>query len=257
MKLLAEITLALVLFGDASSVDLARLRRDAGPVARLLVSGLLLTIVFGTVVALGLFPGITPRSCPAHRGVARANRRRAGAAGHHGPNVPSRIRRILNVESGLNDGIATPFVLLRAGARHRRGDRLRTRGSSTPCRRAAWVSVAGVVVGAVGGWLLVVADRRELDISGVSAACGAGALGGLVPCRARRSAATGSSPRSSAGSRSASPAADAPRTPLLFTEAAGLLARDRRVDDLRRRGRRRRSSHAGSTCAPIPMPSSA
>ena len=59
VKLLAELTLALVLFSDASSVDLHALRRDAGPVVRLLVPGLLLTIVFGTVLALGLFPGIT------------------------------------------------------------------------------------------------------------------------------------------------------------------------------------------------------
>ena len=28
------------------------------------------------------------------------------------PRVPVRIRRALNIESGLNDGIATPFVLL-------------------------------------------------------------------------------------------------------------------------------------------------
>ena len=48
-----------MLFGDASSVDLSRLSRDAGLVARLLVPGLLLTIGLGTVIALGLFPGIT------------------------------------------------------------------------------------------------------------------------------------------------------------------------------------------------------
>jgi sodium/hydrogen antiporter len=28
------------------------------------------------------------------------------------PRVPARIRRVLNVESGLNDGIATPIVLV-------------------------------------------------------------------------------------------------------------------------------------------------
>jgi NhaP-type Na+/H+ or K+/H+ antiporter len=59
VKLIAEITLAFVLFGDASSVNLKGLRQDARPVVRLLVPGLLLTIVLGTVLALGLFPGIT------------------------------------------------------------------------------------------------------------------------------------------------------------------------------------------------------
>ena len=51
IRQLAELTLALVLFTDASTVDVDRLRRDAGLVGRLLGIGLLLTIAAGGLVA--------------------------------------------------------------------------------------------------------------------------------------------------------------------------------------------------------------
>ena len=56
IRQLAELTLALVLFTDASTVDLDGLRRDAGVVGRLLGIGLLLTIAAGGLVAWLLFP---------------------------------------------------------------------------------------------------------------------------------------------------------------------------------------------------------
>ena len=51
------------------------------------------------------------------------------------PAVPSRIRQLITVESGLNDGIATPVVMLpspgrsRSRPRERRGRRRRARGA--------------------------------------------------------------------------------------------------------------------------------
>ena len=59
VKLLAEVTLTLLLFADASTIRATALRKDAEPVARLLIVGLLLTIAFGTLGALALFPGIS------------------------------------------------------------------------------------------------------------------------------------------------------------------------------------------------------
>src|SRR5215471_14613463 len=80
IKELAEFTLALVLFSDASRVGLHELRADAGVYLRLLGAALALTDA-----ALG-----------------------AGMMANQA--IPARIRRLINVESGLNDGIATPFV---------------------------------------------------------------------------------------------------------------------------------------------------
>jgi sodium/hydrogen antiporter len=159
VKLIAEITLALVLFGDASSVDLNRLRRDAGPVVRLLVPGLLLTIVFGTVLALGLFPGITLGLALLIGAALAPTDAALGQPVITDERVPARIRRILNVESGLNDGIATPFVYLALAIAAAEGT-----GSEVSIGGALLEGLigaaAGIVVGAAGGWLLLAADRR-------------------------------------------------------------------------------------------------
>ena len=55
---LAEITLALLLFADASTVPIAAARRDVGLISRLLGIGLPLSIVAGSAVALLLYPSI-------------------------------------------------------------------------------------------------------------------------------------------------------------------------------------------------------
>ena len=159
VKLIAEITLALVLFGDASSVDLKGLRLDAGPVVRLLVPGLLLTIVFGTVLALGLFPGITLGLALLIGAALAPTDAALGQPVITDQRVPARIRRILNVESGLNDGIATPFVYLALAlaAAEATGSEVSIGGAVVDGLIGA---VAGIVVGGVGGWLLLVADRR-------------------------------------------------------------------------------------------------
>jgi NhaP-type Na+/H+ or K+/H+ antiporter len=159
VKLIAEITLALVLFGDASSVDLKRLRRDAGPVVRLLVPGLLLTIAFGTVLALGLFPGITLGLALLIGASLAPTDAALGQPVITDQRVPARIRRILNVESGLNDGIATPFVsvVLGLATAEATGSEVAIGGALAEGLIGA---AAGIVVGAVGGLLLLAVDRR-------------------------------------------------------------------------------------------------
>ena len=110
VKALAEATLVLVLFTDASRVGLRDLRTDLGPCVRLLAIGLPLTIGLGTLLTLALF-GKASVWLALLVGAALAPTDAAlGAAMMDNPAVPARIRRIINVESGLNDGIATPFV---------------------------------------------------------------------------------------------------------------------------------------------------
>ena len=112
VKLLAEATLALVLFSDASRVGLRNLRADAGLCVRLLGIGLPLTIGLGTLLALAL-PGYGDIWLALLVGAALAPTDAAlGASMMVNPAVPARIRRLINVESGLNDGIATPVVLV-------------------------------------------------------------------------------------------------------------------------------------------------
>src|SRR6266536_1435475 len=159
IKALAEITLVLVLFCDASRVGLHGLRADLGLYLRLLGIGLPLTIALGTLLALAL-TGITNIWFALIVGAALAPTDAAlGAGMMANPVVPARIRRLINVESGLNDGIATPFVsvaLAGAGtAEHVVG--------ITPAVAAAELAlgiVIGVAVGGAGG-VLVNATRRR------------------------------------------------------------------------------------------------
>ena len=112
VKGLAEATLVLVLFSDASRVGLRELRADAGLYGRLLGIGLPLTIGLGTLLALALFGGMSIWLALLVGAALAPTDAALGAGMMVNPAVPARIRRLINVESGLNDGIATPFVLV-------------------------------------------------------------------------------------------------------------------------------------------------
>ena len=108
---IAELTLILVLFSDAARIDLKRLISDHDLPLRLLCIGMPLTIVTGALVALWIFPQAT---WPMFFLVAATLAPTDAALGQSvvsSPRVPVRIRQALNVESGLNDGIALPLVL--------------------------------------------------------------------------------------------------------------------------------------------------
>jgi len=107
---LTELTLALLLFSDAARVNVRAFRHDAGVPVRLLLIGLPLTIAFGTLVGAALLPGIGIWAVVVIAAAVAPTDAALGAPVVEDPHVPRRIRRILNVESGLNDGIATPFV---------------------------------------------------------------------------------------------------------------------------------------------------
>ncbi|MGI9625677.1 MAG: cation:proton antiporter [Longimicrobiales bacterium] len=109
---LAEATLILVLFADAATVDLKVLRRDHKLPTRLLLVGMPLTILFTAGAAALFFPGLSLWEA-ALVGVLLAPTDAAlGQAVVTSSAVPLRIRTALSVESGLNDGIALPLVLI-------------------------------------------------------------------------------------------------------------------------------------------------
>ncbi|HEX4433472.1 MAG TPA: cation:proton antiporter [Acidimicrobiales bacterium] len=114
---LAEVTLALVLFSDASRVNVRALRADMALPARLLGIGLPLTIGAGAGAAALLFGGNGLWVAAAIGAIVAPTDAALGATIMSDTRVPTGVRRLLNVESGLNDGIATPFVnLFIAGA---------------------------------------------------------------------------------------------------------------------------------------------
>ncbi|MEM7586614.1 MAG: cation:proton antiporter [Acidobacteriota bacterium] len=109
---LAELTLVLVLFTDATRINLEQLRRQHNLPIRLLAIGMPLTIVLGTLVAIWLFPELTFWEAALLAAVLAPTDAALGQAVVSSPKVPVRIRQTLNVESGLNDGIALPLVLV-------------------------------------------------------------------------------------------------------------------------------------------------
>jgi NhaP-type Na+/H+ or K+/H+ antiporter len=161
VRQLAEITLALVLFTDASTVHLAGLRRDASLIGRLPVVGLFLTIAAGGIVATLIFPELPLATALLIGAILAPTDAALGLPVITNAAVPTRVRRILNVESGLNDGIATPFVLLFIALATAPG------GVAGGHLEDALVEISiaivvGVAIGGVGGLLLMAADKRNL-----------------------------------------------------------------------------------------------
>lgn len=157
---LAEATLALVLFADASRVDPRKLSADWKLYARLLGAGLPLTIGLGTLLAFALFAHMDIWLALLAGAALAPTDAALGAGLIVNPLVPSRIRRLINVESGLNDGIATPFVMVAlagaATAEHA--------ASPSPLAAALELAIgllAGAAVGGVGGFLVRVARRHN------------------------------------------------------------------------------------------------
>ena len=109
---IAELTLVLVLFTDASRIDLKQVQRDHNLPVRMLLIGLPLTIAAGTVFAVMLFPAFSFWEAALLAALLAPTDAALGQAVLSAKEVPARIRQTINIESGLNDGIALPAVLL-------------------------------------------------------------------------------------------------------------------------------------------------
>ena len=112
LKILAELTLALILFTDAAEADLPVLRRVAGLPARLLLIGLPLTILLGFLSGLALAVGVSVLELALLATMLAPTDAALGKAVVSNESVPTNIRQSLNLESGLNDGICVPILFL-------------------------------------------------------------------------------------------------------------------------------------------------
>jgi NhaP-type Na+/H+ or K+/H+ antiporter len=112
LRLLAELTLALVLFADASKIDLAVLRRGIVLPRRLLLIGLPLIILLGFGAGVALFESLTLLEIALLATVLAPTDAALGSAVISDARIPVHIRQGLSMESGLNDGICVPILLL-------------------------------------------------------------------------------------------------------------------------------------------------
>ncbi len=114
ITLLLEGTLVLVLFTDAMGTNITRWREQTTLPGRLLGVGLPLTMMAGWGLALLLFSNLSLWEAGLIAIILAPTDAALGQAVISNPRVPQRIRQALNIESGLNDGLALPvfFVVL-------------------------------------------------------------------------------------------------------------------------------------------------
>jgi NhaP-type Na+/H+ or K+/H+ antiporter len=158
---LVEITLVWVLFSDAARLPLQDLRRDGGRYVRLLGIGLPLTIVLGWALAAWFFPQLG-LWLALFVGAALAPTDAAlGVPVVTNPAVPLRVREHITVESGLNDGNATPVVMLAIAGAAAAAGLESAEGAGHAAVQLVIGAAVGVAIGATGGWLLRKARQRR------------------------------------------------------------------------------------------------
>ena len=162
IEIIANLTLILVLFIDASRIDLKLLRKEGDLPLVLLAIGLPLTIVFGIGAALIIFTGLPIWEAAILATILAPTDAALAQAVINSERIPVCIRQALNVESGLNDGICLPILLLFISL---------AISSEAGQSASYWISftskqlilgpVVGIIVGYIGARLITTAVEKE------------------------------------------------------------------------------------------------
>ena len=171
LKPLVEITLVWVLFADAARIRIETFRRGLSLYLRLLAVGLPLTVVAGWGLAAWLFPGLGVWLALLVGAALAPTDAALGIPVVTNPVVPARIRRLITVESGLNDGIATPVVMLAIAGAATAAGLGGTAGTGGALLELAVGAAIGCAIGVTGGALLRRARRAgwaSEDFAGIA-----------------------------------------------------------------------------------------
>ncbi|HET8954774.1 MAG TPA: cation:proton antiporter [Solirubrobacterales bacterium] len=148
---LVELALILTLFSDGMLVERELLRSHWGPTARALVIAMPITMGLLALAAKALFPDLGWAEAFLLAAVLSPTDPVVTSAVVTSRLVPSKVRHTLNLESGLNDGLALPSVLFFLVLASPGGDAA-TEGMKL-IGEAAVGAVIGVILGAAGGRL--------------------------------------------------------------------------------------------------------
>ena len=161
VQVIASVTLVLVLFVDASTISVPSLIRERRLPMRLLLIGLPLTMLFGSIAGFLVFSDMRFWVVLLMAFILSPTDAALGQAVLTNPAIPERIRRAINVESGLNDGMSLPPILVCIAALSETG--------SAQSGTDYWINfmvkqlilgpVAGIFVGWFGGLLVDKASR--------------------------------------------------------------------------------------------------
>ena len=163
LRVLADLTLALVLFIDAANANLGILKVHRGIPQRMLLIGLPGVILLGAALAWLLFGELTFYEVAILAVILAATDAALGKAVITNKAVPTRVREGLNLESGLNDGICVPilfvFIALAEG-----GSAAEEGGTALALRLFVQEIGIGLAVGlgmaALGAWVMRVGKER-------------------------------------------------------------------------------------------------
>ena len=158
---LAEVGLVMLLFTDASRTDLNVLRSIRNLPARLLSTGMLLTIFLGAVAARFVFPQLSLLEAGILSAILAPTDAGLGQIIVNSPRVPMRIRQALNVEAGLNDGLSVPFLLFFIAFAAAKIEGGAASLLQFIVEQLGFGLLVGLAIGLVGGWSLDLARRKE------------------------------------------------------------------------------------------------
>jgi NhaP-type Na+/H+ or K+/H+ antiporter len=163
IRTLAEATLTVVLFSDASRINLRVLRREYSVPLRLLGIGLPLTIAVGALLAAAVLTDLSVAEAVVLAIVLAPTDAALGEAVVTEPGLPSRIRQGLNVESGLNDGICVPLLLIALAAADVEEHVSSSHHAVTiAVEEIGYGIIGGVSVGLLASGIVAIASRHDL-----------------------------------------------------------------------------------------------
>ena len=159
LEVIAELTLVVVLFIDASKIRLPLLIRQYRLPLRLLAIGLPLTVLLGAVAAKIIVPELLIWEAALLGAILVPTDAALGQAVVSSKNIPERIRQSLNIESGLNDGIVLPLVMLFAVLSSSNADSTEQNWMVYWVMQVTLGPLVGIAVGLGGGYLLKVSRK--------------------------------------------------------------------------------------------------
>jgi Sodium/hydrogen exchanger family len=158
VRRLAEATLAVVLFSDSSRIDLRALLREASIPVRVLGIGLPLTIALGALVALVLFGSFSLSEALILGVILVPTDAGLGSAVVTDGRLAQRLRQSLNVESGLNDGICVPLLLIVLAT----ASGAAAHPAQVIGEEIGYGLVGGIVAGTLAAQIVITAGARRL-----------------------------------------------------------------------------------------------
>lgn len=157
---LAQLALALILFNQAAELRLDRIRMHGPVTLRLLVVGIPLTVLLGTLTAAVVLPVLPWWEAVCLGAIVAPTEAALIEALLQDSRIPERVRHALSVESGFYDGFALAILLIALGLASQQND-----------GRNHWIRfilsteivslLAGAAIGVLGGWVVTWSRRKH------------------------------------------------------------------------------------------------